>query len=194
MSEAAILDIIFNEARTHSYWQEKDIPDEILSQVYNLAKMAPTSMNCSPARITFVKSAEAKEKLKECLMGGNIDKTMSAPVCAIIANDMEFYEQLPKLFPHAEGAKNMFVGKDDYIADTAYRNGTLQGAYFIIAARALGLDCGPMSGFDNAKCDELFFSGTNFKSNFLCNLGYGDPKKLHPRSPRLEFADACKIV
>ena len=193
MIEQASLDTLFNEARTHSYWEDKPVSDEILQQAYDLTKMAPTSANCQPLRIAFVKSPEAKEKLKECLAEGNIEKTMSAPVTAIIAHDMEFYEKLPELYPHTD-ARSWFAGKQDAIQSTAFRNGTLQGGYFILAARAVGLDCGPMSGFNNEKCDELFFSGTNYKSNFLCNLGYGDASKLHGRSPRPSFDDMCKIL
>ena len=186
------LDVIFNEARTHSAWQDKSVGDELLQQIYDTMKWGPTSSNCCPARIVFVKSAAAKEKLKPCLAGPNVEKTMKAPVTAIIAHDMEFYKKLPVLSPH-NNAISWFEGKPDYIASTAFRNGTLQGAYFIIAARALGLDCGPMSGFDNAKVDEAFFAGTAWKSNFICNIGYGDATKLYPRAVRLGFDEACKI-
>jgi 3-hydroxypropanoate dehydrogenase len=144
-------------------------------------------------RIVFVKSDEAKAKLKPCLMEGNVEKTMKAPVCAIIGMDMEFYEHLPALYPHTD-AKSWFVGKPDYIRSTAFRNSSLQGAYFLLAARAMGLDCGPMSGFDNAKIDSAFFGGTSYKSNFIMNLGYGTEKNLYPRSPRLSFDDACEVV
>jgi len=187
------LDQIFDEARTYSYWLYKEVSDDILKQAYDHAKFGPTSANCSPMRIVFVKSAEAKEKLKPCLAEGNVDKTMAAPVTAIIAQDMEFFEELPTLFPQTD-ARSWFVGKDDYIKSTADRNSSLQGAYFIIAARALGLDCGPMSGFDAKKLDETFFKGTSYKSNFLINLGYGDKAQLHPRNPRLEFDETCKIA
>jgi nitroreductase len=186
------LDILFREARTHSAWLEKPVPDALLEQVYDLAKFGATSTNCSPMRIVFVASKAAKERLKPALAEGNVEKTMSAPVTAIIGMDMEFYEQLPKLFPHAD-ARSWFVGKKDFIESTAFRNSSLQGAYFMLAARAMGLDCGPMSGFDNAKVDALFFAGTNIRSNFICNLGYGDASKLYPRSPRLEFSAACRI-
>jgi 3-hydroxypropanoate dehydrogenase len=155
--------------------------------------MGPTSANCSPARILFVKSDAAKERLKPHLSSGNVAKTMSAPVCAIIGYDLEFYEKLPKLFPHTD-ARSWFAGKDQKIFETAFRNGTLQGAYLILAARALGLDCGPMSGFDNAGVDKEFFSGSTIKSNFLCNIGYGDPSALRPRSPRLSFEEIGKII
>ncbi len=188
-----MLDVMFHNARTHNGWLDKPVSDDLLKQAYDLAKMAPTSANCQPMRIVFVKSKEAKEKLKPCLAPGNLDKTMSAPVTAIIAHDMAFYDQLPKLFPHTD-ARSWFAGNDALIQSTAFRNGTLQGGYFILAARAVGLDCGPMSGFDNAKVDAAFFAGTTWKSNFLINLGYGDASKLYPRSPRPAFEDFCKIV
>lgn len=193
MLDKTALDIIFNEARTHSAWLDKPVDEALLKKVYNLAKMGPTSANNCPMRIVFVKSKEAKERLKPLLDTGNVDKTMQAPVTAIIGYDMEFYEKLPKLFPHTD-ARSWYVGKPQMIADHAFRNGSLQGAYLIIAARSLGLDCGPMSGFNNAKVDAAFFAGTPIKSNFLCNLGYGDASKLHPRSPRLEFDEVCKVV
>ena len=187
------LDQLFLSARTHFKWLPKPVTDEQLHQIYDLARMAPTSANCSPARIVFVKTPEGKEKLKPALAEMNMEKTLSAPVTAIIAIDHEFYEHLPKLFPHAD-ARSWFVGNQPLIDTTAFRNGTLQGAYVIMAARSLGLDCGPMSGFDNAKVDEAFFKGTTFKSNFLINLGYGDDSALFPRGPRFEFDEACKIV
>jgi len=185
--------IIFEDAHTHTHWLEEKVDDAVLREAYDLAKMGPTSANCSPMRITFVKSPEAKEKLKQCLQEGNIEKTMKAPVTAIIAMDMEFYEKLPKLYPQAD-ARSWFAGNQKSIEETAFRNSSLQGAYFIIAARGVGLDCGPMSGFDRDKCDELFFKGTQIKSNFLCNLGHGDKSKLYPRNPRLAFDEACKVV
>ncbi len=187
------LNTIFKEARTHSSWQDKNIEDSVLKEIYDLSKMGPTSANCMPMRVVFIKTKTEKEKLKQCLAEGNIDKTMSSPVTAIIAQDMEFYEKLPKLFPHTD-AKSWFVGKQDYIEETAFRNSSIQGGYFIIAARSLGLDVGPMSGFDRKKCDELFFTGTKIRSNFLCNLGYGIKEKLYPRGPRLSFDEACKII
>lgn len=187
------LDLLFNEARTFNKFANTPVSDELLQQVYDLARMGPTSANCSPMRIVFVKSDEAKKKLEPLLMEGNREKTMKAPVCAIIAQDMEFYEKLPTLFPHTD-ARAWFVGKQGYIDSTAFRNASLQGAYFIMAARALGLDCGPMSGFNNAKVDEAFLSGTTWKSNFLINLGYGDNTDLYPRSPRLKFSEACEVV
>ena len=187
------LDIIFRNARTRNGWEERDVTRTLMQAVYDLMKWGPTSANCSPARFVFVSTDEGKERLKPYLAGGNLEKTMAAPCCVIVANDMEFYEQLPQLFPHTD-AKSWFVGSDAMIADTAMRNGTLQGAYFMIAARALGLDCGPMSGFDQAGVDKEFFAGTSYKSNFLCNIGYGTDANLFPRSPRLEFDEACEIV
>ncbi len=188
----AALNTLFMDARTHNAWADKEIPPGMLEEIWNIARMGPTSANCSPARIVFVESDEAKEKLRPCLMDGNVDKTMQAPVTAIIGHDMEFYEQLPKLFPHTD-ARSWFVGNDDLIRETAFRNGTLQAAYLIIAARARGLDCGPMSGFDKKKVDAAFFAGTTVKSNFLCNIGYGTDEDLFPRSPRLAFAEACRV-
>ena len=190
----ADLDLIFRKARTHNGWLDKPVDDALLRQVFDLAKMGPTSANMSPMRIVFVKSKEAKEKLKPALAPGNVDKTMKAPVTAIIAMDIHFFEKLPKLFPHAD-AKAWFKDlPESELEYAALRNSSLQGAYFIIAARALGLDCGPMSGFDNAKVDAAFFAGTTIKSNFLCSLGHGDATKLYPRSPRLAFEEACQIV
>jgi 3-hydroxypropanoate dehydrogenase len=188
------LDIIFRKARTHNVWLDRPVDDDLLRQVYDLAKMGATSANMCPMRIVFVKSREAKERLKPALDPGNVDKTMKAPVTAIIAMDIHFYEQLPKLFPHVDAKawfKDLPANVLEYIA---LRNGSLQGAYFMLAARSLGLDCGPMSGFNNALVDEAFFAGTTVKSNFLCNLGYGDASKLHPRSPRLTFEEACKLL
>lgn len=192
--DSLFLNMIFNDARTHNVWREKPVEDALLMQVYDLAKMAPTSANTQPMRVVYVKSPQAKEKLKPCLDGGNVQKTMTAPVTAIIGYDLKFYDHMEKLFPHAKDARSWFAGNDALIQETAFRNGSLQGAYFMIAARALGLDCGPMSGFNKAMVDEAFFKGTSFKSNFLCNLGYGDATELFPRSPRFEFAEACKIV
>lgn len=186
------LDQLFREARTYNEWRDEDISDVTLQALFDLMKMGPTSANCSPLRIVFIKSDEAKEKLKPVLSEGNVEKTMTAPVTAILAQDMEFFEHMPKLFPHTD-AKSWFVGNDDLIRETAFRNSTLQGAYFIMAARSLGLDCGPMSGFDTDKLNEAFFKDTTFKVNFLCNLGYGDPKNLFPRSPRFEFDEVCEI-
>ena len=189
----AALNQVFLDARTHNTWSDKDISVEQLCQLFDILRMGPTSANCSPARFYFVKSKEAKARLKPHLSGNNAEKTMHAPVCVIIGYDMEFYEHLPKLFPHTD-AKSWFVGRDAKIAETAFRNGTLQGAYLIMAARALGLDCGPMSGFDQAGVDREFFSGTSVRSNFLCNIGYGDSENLFPRLPRFEFEDVAKIL
>ena len=187
------LDQLFRNARTHNAWRDEDVPDALLHEIVDLAKFGPTSANCSPARFLFVKSRQAKERLKPHLSEGNRDKTMKAPVCAIIGYDLDFYQYLPKLFPHTD-AKSWFEGDDEKIFDTAFRNGTLQGAYLIMAARALGLDCGPMSGFDNEGVDREFFAGTKVKSNFLCNLGYGDATGLFGRSPRFSFDEMAKIV
>ena len=192
------LDQIFLQARTFASnpnpWQERAVPDALLEQVWNLARMGPTAANCSPARIVFVRSPEAKARLKPALDAGNVEKTMSAPVTAILGIDLQFYDKLPYLFPHAD-ARSWFAGQsDEQLYPGALRNSSLQGAYLIIAARALGLDCGPMGGFDAAKVDAAFFAETRVRSNFLINLGYGRRDTLHPRSPRLAFADACSIV
>ncbi len=188
-----MLENLFADARTHSHWQNKDVPDSILQQIYEMAKWGPTSANSQPARFVFVKSKAAKEKLRSCLDQGNVEKTMTAPVTVIIAGDMEFYEQLPKQYPPAD-ARSWFVGKEKLIADTQFRNSSLQGAYLMIAARAHGLDCGPMSGFNNEKLDQTFFTDKKWKSNFLCNLGFGEPEKLFPRLPRLTFQEACQVL
>jgi 3-hydroxypropanoate dehydrogenase len=188
------LNLIFREARTHSAWLDKPVEDALLKQVYDLAKMGPTSANMCPMRIVFVKSREAKEKLRPALDAGNVDKTMKAPVTAVVGMDVHFYEELPKLFPHAD-AKAWFKDLPENVLEyLALRNSSLQGAYLMLAARSLGLDCGPMSGFKNALVDAAFFAGTTVKSNFLCNLGHGDASKLFPRSPRLSFEEACQIV
>jgi 3-hydroxypropanoate dehydrogenase len=190
----ASLDLIFREARTHSAWLDKPVDDALLRKAYDLARLGPTSANMCPLRIVFVKSKEAKEKLKDALDAGNVAKTMAAPVTAIIAMDVRFYEQLPQLFPHAD-AKAWFKDLPEAVLEyIALRNSSLQGAYFMLAARALGLDCGPMSGFNNAKVDAAFFAGTTVKSNFICSLGHGDASKLFPRSPRLSFEEACQIA
>ena len=189
----ACLDQRYREARTRGAWLDKDVPDALLHELVDLVKLGPTSGNCSPARLVFVKSRAAKETLKPHLSDGNREKTMKAPVCVIIGYDLEFYEHLPMLFPHTD-AKSWFEGKPQKIADTAFRNGTLQGAYLIMAARALGLDCGPMSGFDNEGVDRDFFAGTQVKSNFLCNLGYGNTSALRPRSPRFDFDQMARIL
>ncbi len=201
--------VLFREARTHSEWLDRPVEDGLLHQIYGLMKWGPTSANCCPARIVFLRTPESKERLRPALMAGNVDKTMAAPVTAIVAYDPKFYELLPRLFPAMPAMKDMFVKSPEFAASTAMRNGSLQGAYFMLAARALGLDCGPMSGFDNAKVDQEFFPaaapGTAaadggfiasgpVKSNFLCNLGYGDRSKLHPRGPRLGFEEACQLL
>jgi len=190
------LDVIFRQARTYSAWLPKPVDDDMLRQAYELARLGPTSANTSPMRIVFVKSDQAKQRLKPSLMPGNVDKTMAAPVCAIVADDSRFYEHVPRLFPQAPKFGEMFTqpGKEEFTKAHAFRNSTLQGAYFIISVRALGLDCGPMSGFDNAKVDAEFFPDGRLKSNFLINIGYGDPSKLYPRNPRLDFDEACKII
>jgi len=184
---------LFTEARTHHAWLDKPIADELLKAVYDLAKWAPTSANSMPMRILFVKSQAAKEKLYPALQGSNADQVKAAPATAIIAYDEKFYDELPTLFP-AFDAKSMFASNPVLSKETAFRNSALQGAYFMLAARALGLDVGPMSGFDNAKVDETFFKGTSWKSNFLCNIGYGDTSKLYPRGPRLSFEQVSRIA
>lgn len=185
---------IFYDARTHNKWQDKPVSNELLKEVYALMRLGPTSANCSPLRILFLRSKEAKERLKPHLSPGNVDKTMLAPATALLAYDLQFYEYLPQLFPFAD-AKSWFEGKHSFAEETAFRNSSLQGAYFIIAARACGLDCGPMSGFSNEGVDKEFFPEGRFKSNFLCNLGHGDPAGLPgPRAPRLSFDEAGKIL
>jgi 3-hydroxypropanoate dehydrogenase len=188
------LDLIFRAARSQNGWLPRPVTDEQLRRLWDLTKMGPTSANCSPARLVFVRTPAAKEKLKPALLASNLDKTMTAPVTAVIGYDTEFYELLPRLFPHNPGARNWFTGSPTHAEATAFRNGTLQGAYLIMAARAIGLDCGPMSGFDNAKVDAAFFPGGKVKSNFLCNLGYGDPSKVLAHSPRLSFDETCQIL
>lgn len=196
------LDIIFRKARTHNAWLDKPVSDDLLRQLYELVKYGPTSGNSCPARIVFLRTAEAKQRLLPALSPTNVDKTMKAPVTAIIGYDLKFYEQTPKLFPHNPGMRDMFTKSAQHAETTAFRNGTLQGGYLILAARALGLDCGAMSGFDNAKVDAEFFTAAagnppefiEVKSNFLCNLGYGDTSKMFPRNPRLTFEEACKLI
>ena len=187
------LGLIFRDARTRNGWQDRKVSRPMMQAVYDLMKWGATSANCSPARFVFVASDEAKARLKPHLSGNNAEKTMKAPCCVIIAHDLEFYEKLPELFPHTD-ARSWFKGNDDLIKTTASRNGSLQGAYFMIAARALGLDCGPMSGFNTEGVDRECLSGTKWKSNFLCNIGYGTDENLFPRSPRLDFDQACRIV
>ena len=184
---------LFDRARTHNGFTAEPVSDDQLHRLYDLMKWAPTSANSSPARILFVRSAAAKERLLGCVSPGNVEKTRAAPVTAIIGMDLAFYDKLPKLFPHAD-ARSWFVGKKEFADTTAFRNSSLQGAYLILAARAIGLDCGPMSGFDHAKIDAAFWAGTEIKTNFICNLGHGDPAKLFGRSPRLDFEEACRIV
>lgn len=201
-------DILFCEARTYSTWQPRPVSDQTLRDLYEILKWAPTSANAAPARFAFLRSKESKERLRPALAPGNIEKTMTAPVTVIIAYDMKFHEQVPRLFPQSPGLKQMFENNPQLVEVTAQRNSSLQGAYLILAARALGLDCGPMSGFDNAKVDEEFFGAGkpcfgcdmeffpegHVKSNFLCNLGYGDPTTLFPRLPRLPFNEACSLL
>ena len=189
----AALDQLFRNARTYSAWLPKPVAPELLREVYELARLGPTSANSAPARFVFVITPEGKERLKPALAQGNVDKTMAAPVTAIVANDIEFYEHMPRLFPQAE-MKQYFVGKPAVVEQHVLRNGSLQGAYLIMAARALGLDCGPMSGFDADKVNAEFFPDGKWKANFLVNLGYGDASRLHPRNPRLEFEEAVRIV
>jgi nitroreductase len=184
---------LFQNARTQNGWLDKPVIDEQLHQIYELMKWGPTSANCSPARIIFVKSPEAKERLLACMNEGNVEKTRTAPVTAIVGMDMEFYEKLPYLFPHTD-ARSWFAGNQPAIDSTAMRNSSLQGGYLIMAARALGLDCAPMSGFNADKMTATFFAGTSVKANFVCSLGYGDPAKVRPRGPRLPFDEACKIA
>lgn len=186
------LDQLFFDARTHNEWQDRPVSDDLLRELFNVLRWAPTSANCSPARIVFVKTPEAKARLLPALIEGNVEKTRIAPVTAIIGHDLEFHEHLPRLFPHTD-ARSWFVGNQPLIESTAFRNGTLQGAYLILAARALGLDCGPMSGFDPEQVNAAFFAGTSTRVNFLCNLGYGRPEALFPRSPRFDFEDVCRI-
>lgn len=187
------LDIIFREAHTHTHWLDKPVNDELLHGIYELMKWGPTSGNSCPGRIVFVRSAEAKQRLLPLMSPGNVEKTRTAPVTAIIAHDMEFYEKLPRLFLH-DDARSWFVGNQPLIETTAFRNGTLQGAYLLIAARAMGLDAGPMSGFDNAKVDSEFFPDGKIKSNFIVNLGYADRSKMHHRNPRLPFDEVAQIL
>jgi len=202
------LDTLFREARSHSKWQKKPIPDEALRDLYELLKWAPTSANAEPARFAFLRSKESKERLRPALAPLNVDKTMSAPVTVIVAYDLRFYVQLSKLFPQNPGMAKLFENNPEMVESTAKRNSSLQGAYMMIAARALGLDVGPMSGFDHAKvdeeffaagkpcfgCDQEFFPEGHVKTNFLCNLGYGDPSGLYPRLPRLAFSEACSLL
>lgn len=202
------LDTLFRKARTFTAWLDKPVGDDVLRRLYELMKWGPTSANCTPARILFLRTPEAKKRLLPALARNNVEKTMKAPVTAILAYDLKFFELLPRLYPANQAARGWFADDPALAEATAFRNGSLQGGYFILAARSLGLDCGPMSGFDNAKVDEEFFPTTAaksqpamdmvpsgpVKSNFLCNLGYGDLAQLHPRSPRLTFEEACKLL
>ena len=188
------LDLLFREARTHRKWQNKDVTEVLIKAVYDLMKMGPTEANTCPARFVFVKTPEGKERLKPHLDAGNVDKTMTAPLTAIIAYDTQFYEQMPKLFPHEPTARSWFAGKEEKIKLVTMRNSSLQAAYLMLAARSLGLDCGPMGGFNADGINKEFFADDQYKVNFLCNIGYGDDTVLFPRSPRLEFDEACEIV
>ena len=187
------LNLLFGEARSMNGWQDKDVSDELIRSIYELTKMGPTSTNCCPARFKFIKSEEQKLKLKESLLPNNIDKVMSAPVIAIIGFDLDFSDNMGKLFPHMD-VTPMYKGNEIINHSTAFRNSSLQGAYFMMVSRALGLDCGPMSGFNNVMVDEIFFNGTNIKSNFLCCIGYGDPSKIFMRLPHLDFDEVCEII
>jgi len=188
------LDLIFGNARSQNGWQDKPVSESLLHRLYDLMKLGPTSLNCSPARIVFAASPEAKERLAQAVSPGNVDKTRTAPVVAIVGYDLSFPSRLPALFPHNPGVAKLFDGKPDFTRDTAFRNSSLQGAYLIVAARALGLDCGPMSGFDPAKVEAQFFPDDTVKVNFLCGLGYGDRTKLFDRNPRMTFEEVCKIT
>jgi 3-hydroxypropanoate dehydrogenase len=204
----AALDQLFRAARTHAAWTDRPVEEDLLHRLYALLKWGPTSANLCPARFLFLRTKESKERLRPALAPGNVAKTMSAPVTVVVAHDERFYEEAPRLFPHNPRMRDLFADSPALAEVTAFRNGTLQGAYLIMAARSLGLDCGPMSGFDNAKVDAEFFSEeecakhevaevprtARLKSNFLCNLGYGDPTRLHPRGPRLDFAEACRVL
>jgi 3-hydroxypropanoate dehydrogenase len=191
--DEAGLDLLFRTARTQNKFTDEPVTDEQLRELYDLLKMGPTSANSSPARFLFLRTQEAKEKLRPALSAGNAAKTMAAPVVAIVAYDPKFYDLLPQLFPHAD-ARPWFTGSEEFATETAFRNGSLQGAYMILAARAVGLDCGPMSGFDRDKVDQTFLADRGWKSNFLCNIGHGDPAGVFPRSPRLDFEEACVLL
>jgi 3-hydroxypropanoate dehydrogenase len=193
MIDHAAIEALFTTARTQNKWTDQPVSDADLHAIFDILKMGPTSANCSPARFVFVRTPEGKEKLKPALSAGNMEKTMTAPVTVIVAHDPKFYDQLPKLFPHAD-ARAWFAGNEALANETAFRNGTLQGAYLMIAARAMGVDSGAMSGFDKSKVDAAFFAESGFKSNFLINLGHGDSAGLFPRSPRFSFDEVCTIV
>lgn len=208
MDTAAVLDILFREARTHYSWLDKPIPDALLHQLYETIRFGPTAANSNPARFVFLRTQEAKERLRPALAPANVEKSMTAPVVVIVAYDLLFFEKMGKLFPHSPGMRNLYATNPQLVETTARRNSTLQGAYFLLGARALGLDTGPMSGFDNAKVDEIFFAAGeecagceqeffpkgHVRSNFLINLGYGDRAKIHPRLPRLDFNEACLLL
>ena len=193
-ADPATLRLILIDARTQNVWQQRDVADDLLKEIYQIMKMGPTSANCCPARIVFLKSQASRERLRSALKPNNIDKTMSAPVTAIIAHDTAFWKHAETMFPQNPGAQLTFKDNPTGSGIAAFRNGSLQGAYFLIAARAVGLDCGPMSGFDNALVDDEFFPDTTLKSNFLCNLGYGDPSKTFKRLPRFNFDEVCEIL
>jgi 3-hydroxypropanoate dehydrogenase len=193
MLDEAARDLLFRNARTHHAWLDRPVPDGRLQELYDLMKWAPTSANCSPVRLLFLRTREAKERLRPALSPGNVTQTMAAPVTAIVARDPNFFHYLPRLFPHGD-ARSWFEPNPAFAEDTARRNATLQGAYLVLAARAVGLDCGPMSGFDNAMVDREFMADTGWRSDFLVNLGYGDPARLRPRDPRLAFDEACRLL
>jgi 3-hydroxypropanoate dehydrogenase len=188
------LDQLFRTARTYPSWQDRPVTDEQIQELYSLLKWGPTSMNCLPGRFVFLRTPEAKARLEPSLMAGNVDKVRQAPVTVIVAQDTRFYEHLPQLWPHSPNAREMFASNSVLAESTAFRNGALQGAYLILAARALGLDVGPMSGFDNAKVDAEFFPDGRFQSNFLANIGYGEESGLHARGPRLTFEEAVELL
>jgi len=190
----AALDQLFREARSFSYWTDEAVSDTTIRAIYDLARMGPTASNSCPGRFVFLKSGAAKERLKPHLTPNNVNKVMTSAFTVIVAYDLEFYEKIPQLFPHNPGAREWYNWSEDHAERSAFRSGTLQGAYLMLAARALGLDCGPMSGFNNAGVDEEFFAGTPWRSNFICAMGHGVREKLHPRGPRLSFDEACQLL
>jgi len=190
----ATLNQLFLDARSQNGWQDRDVPDELVREIYELARMGPTCANSCPARFVFLKSAQAKDALRPLVAAGNVDKVVSAPVVVIIGHDLEFHKHLPRLFPHNPGMQKRYADDPGFAAETAFRNSTLQGAYLMMAARARGLDCGPMSGFDNKGVDKKYFAGTATRSNFICGLGYGDPDKLFDRLPRFDFEEVCEVL
>lgn len=193
-ADDAALDLIFREARTYNAWRNLDAPEALIREAYNLAKMGPTSANCSPARFVWIRTEEAKARYLPCLSEGNRAKAAQAPWNVIIAYDLKFYDKIPQLFPHNPGAREWFAGDEKVAFDTAYRNSALQGAYLMLAARALGLDCGPMSGFDYDRMNQEFFAGTDWRAHWVCSIGYGSEENLFPRSPRLDFDEACQVL